>query len=122
MKISDKKEIEIVVTPQMSAASMKSGGLNVFATPSMIAGMENVSFELLEESMEEGQTTVGVKIDISHLKGTAIGENVKFVAEITEISGRKITLKIQAYDKNGLIGEGIHQRFVVDIEKFMSKI
>ncbi|MFI3166902.1 MAG: thioesterase family protein [Bacillota bacterium] len=122
MEISMTHEKEFIVDSAKSAESMQSGGLQVFATPAMVAGMESVCFELSEKYMNQGETTVGTKLDIAHVKATAIGDSVKFKCEVIAIEGRKQVFKVEAFDSKGKIGEGTHERFVINIEKFMARL
>ncbi len=111
-----------VVTVENSAARLGSGDLEVFATPAMVALMENAAMNAVSASLEEGETTVGVSMSTSHIKASAMGAEITATAEVISIEGRKITFRISASDKDGLIGEGDHVRFVVNREKFMSKL
>lgn len=122
MQIGDKFENTIVTKEVHSARHLGSGGLEVFATPAMVAGMENVSFLLCEKSMESGNTTVGISLDLAHTKATKIGDSVTFKCEIMQIEGKKITLFVEAFDSKGQIGKGTHERFVVSTEKFISRL
>lgn len=122
MEISMTSEKQIIVDSSKSAQSMQSGGLQVFATPAMVAGMESVCFELAEKYMNEGETTVGTALDIKHVKATAIGDTVTFKCEVIAIEGRKQVFKVEAFDSKGKIGEGTHERFVINAEKFMSRL
>ncbi|MFI3163029.1 MAG: thioesterase family protein [Bacillota bacterium] len=122
MKISMTSEKQIVVDDLKSAKHMQSGGLMVFATPAMVAGMESVCFELSEKYMADGETTVGTKLDIAHVKATAVGDTVTFKCEVIALEGRKQVYKVEAFDSKGKIGEGTHERFVINIEKFMSRL
>lgn len=122
MEISAKNEKVIVIGEDQSAKSMKSGGLLVFATPSMVAGMENVCFELAEKYVGEGETTVGTALNIKHMKATAIGDSVTFKCEVIEVEGRKQVYSVEAFDSKGKIGEGTHERFIINTEKFMARL
>ena len=112
----------LTVGPEHLACRVGSGDLEVLATPMMMALMENAAMLAVAPALEEGQTTVGGQISSSHLKPTGLGKVVTATAELTAIEGRKLTFKIQAYDEAGLIGEGTHLRFIVNREKFLSKI
>ena len=116
-----KHEIKTVVTDKNTAAAMGSGSLAVFATPSMVALMEQAASELCEKYAEEGITTVGTALNIQHLAATATGAEVKAVATVTSCDGRKITFDVEAYDNAGLIGKGTHERFSIKADKFMLK-
>jgi predicted thioesterase len=105
-----------------TAEFIGSGDMAVLATPAMVALMENAAMLAVALHLGEGETTVGSMISTSHLKPSKVGNAISAVAELTEIDGRKLTFKIQAYDGDTLIGEGDHIRFIVNREKFLSKL
>ena len=105
-----------------TAEFIGSGDMAVLATPAMVAIMENAAMLAVALHLGEGETTVGSMISTSHLKPSKVGNAISAVAELTEIDGRKLTFKIQAYDGDTLIGEGDHIRFIVNREKFLSKL
>ncbi|MBR6543832.1 MAG: thioesterase family protein [Alistipes sp.] len=105
-----------------TAEFIGSGDMAVLATPAMVALMENAAMLAVALHLGEGETTVGSMISTSHLKPSKVGNAISAVAELTEIDGRKLTFKIQAYDGDTLIGEGNHIRFIVNREKFLSKL
>ena len=112
---------KITVTPEMTAAAMGSGALEVLATPSMIALMEGTAQEAVQNLLEDGQGTVGTRIDVRHLAATPVGMEVTCTAEVTEVDRRLIVFTVKAKDEKEVIGEGIHERFVIDNEKFFAK-
>lgn len=112
---------KITVTPEMTAAAMGSGALEVLATPSMIALMEGAAQEAVQNLLEDGQGTVGTRIDVRHLAATPVGMEVTCTAEVTEVDRRRIVFTVKAKDEKEVIGEGIHERFVIDNEKFFAK-
>lgn len=112
---------KITVTPEMTAAAMGSGALEVLATPSMIALMEGTAQEAVQNLLEDGQGTVGTRIDVRHLAVTPVGMEVTCTAEVTEVDRRRIVFTVKAKDEKEVIGEGIHERFVIDNEKFFAK-
>ena len=105
-----------------TARTYGSGGLDVFATPAMIGLMENAAMTAVENDLPEGSSTVGAHISTSHIKPSKMGAKIKATAVLEEIDGRKLTFKVSACDEDGLIGEGTHIRYIVDIERFMAKI
>ncbi|MBQ9546010.1 MAG: thioesterase family protein [Bacteroidales bacterium] len=113
--------IEQTVDPAQSAAAIGSGLVDVFATPMMIALMERTCNESVVPYLDEGLTTVGTHIDISHTAATPIGMKVRCKSELIEIDGRRLVFSVAAYDEAGVIGEGKHERFIVDRDKFQSK-
>lgn len=114
-------EIKEVVTDSLTASVAKSGGLPVYATPFMIALMEQTAAALVQPYLPEGITTVGTMVNIQHLAATAVGAEVKAVAKLTFFDNRKFCFEVEAYDNAGLIGKGTHERFSVKIDKFMQK-
>lgn len=84
--------------------------------------MENAALNLVQPYLSEGQTTVGTKVTSSHLAATPLGMEVVARAELIEIDGRRLVFKIEAYDQKDKIGEGVHERFIINTEKFMEKV
>ena len=121
MTIGTKYEVSITVTTDVTAAKMKSGSLEVLATPYMVALMEQAASELCDKFVPEGISTVGTALNISHLAPTPVGGKVKAVATLTAFDGRKASFNVEAYDDFGLIGKGTHERFTIKIESFMKK-
>lgn len=113
---------EQTVTPEMSAARIGSGLVEVFATPMMVALIEQTCLESVLPYLEEGQGTVGTLVNVSHVSATPVGMRVWCESELTEVDRRRLVFKVKAYDECGLIGEGTHERFVIDNAKFMDKI
>ena len=111
-----------IVTTDNTALKLGSGDLEVFATPAMIALMENAAMKAVAASLPAGSTTVGTEMNASHIKASGLGAEITATAVVAAVEGRKITLNVGARDAEGLIGEGVHTRFVVDSEKFMSKV
>lgn len=105
-----------------TAEFIGSGDMAVLATPAMVALMENAAMLAVALHLEEGETTVGAMISTSHLKPSKIGNTISAIAELTEVEGRKLTFKIEAYDADQLIGSGEHIRYVVNREKFLAKL
>jgi len=110
-----------IVTEDQTATHLGSGLLPVFATPALIALMENTAMQLV--NLPEGHTSVGISINMQHLKASPVGAEIQCTATILAIDGRKYTFEIIASDRNStMIGKAIHERVIVDIEKFMSGI
>ena len=122
MQAGIKGTYETTVTDGMTAANMKSGALPVLATPMMIACMENVCFESIGPHLEPGQGTVGVKVDVAHLAPTPVGAAVRFECELVEVDRKRLVFAVKAYDEAGLIGEGRHERFIIDNQKFINRL
>lgn len=112
---------ETIVTVENTAKTMKSGTLDVFATPAMIALMEQTAYESVAGELEEGYGTVGTMLNVKHVSATPLGMKVTCESTLTKIDGRALTFEVKAFDERGLIGEGIHERFLVQNEKFQAK-
>lgn len=122
LEIGLKHTSEQTVSEALTAMQMGSGDLPVFATPAMMALMENAAMMAVANDLPEGCTTVGGHIESSHLRPSKVGEKVSAIAEVTKVDGKKIEFKVAAYSGETLLGEGTHLRFVVDKEKFISKL
>lgn len=105
-----------------TAAAMGSGDLAVFATPAMVALMENAAMAAVASRLPEGSTTVGAEMNCTHIKPSGLGAEITATAVLTEVEGRKLTFNVGARDAEGMIGEGVHVRYVVDRERFMAKL
>jgi predicted thioesterase len=112
----------VVVTEANTAATLGSGDLQVFATPAMVALMENAAMLAVAAQLGEDDTTVGALMNTTHLKPSALGDTVRATATLTAVEGRKLTFDVKAEDSKGLIGEGTHVRYIVNRQKFMSKL
>ncbi|MBE6174425.1 MAG: dihydrolipoamide acyltransferase [Rikenellaceae bacterium] len=110
------------VVAETTADYIGSGDLAVLATPAMCALMENAAMLAVAPHLEAEQTTVGTALNIEHLRATKVGEVITATAVLTEINGRELKFNIAARDEVGIIGEGTHTRFIVNREKFMSKL
>lgn len=113
---------EIIVAHKDTALVHGSGHLEVFATPAMVGLMENTAIKCLEGLLDEDTDTVGIEINVQHTKATAVGKKVNCKATITEAEGRRIRFEIEAWDEKGRIGHAVHDRFIIDPAKFMSKL
>lgn len=122
IEIGLKHTSEITVTEAVTAIKMGSGDMPVLATPAMMALMENAAMLAVASVLPEGSTTVGGHIESSHLKPSKIGDKVSATAEVTKVDGKKIEFKVSAYSGDTLLGEGTHLRFIVDKERFISKL
>lgn len=112
----------LIVEEKHLACNVGSGDLEVFATPMMMALMENAAMLCVADDLDEGCSTVGGQISSSHIKPTGLGHTVTATAELISVEGRKLKFKVSASDEEGLIGEGEHLRFIVDKSRFMSKV
>ena len=110
-----------VVVEAKTARTAGSGLLEVYSTPSMIALMEGCCHESVASYLEEGKGTVGISLDVKHVAATPLGMKVYCESILKEVKGRVLTFEVKAYDEAGLIGEGIHQRCIIDNEKFLRR-
>lgn len=114
--------VQLVVTHNDTAAVYGSGALEVFATPAMIALMEKTCLESLAPNLGVGNTSVGTKVNISHLKASAVGATVTCRSKVIETDRRRVVFAVSCHEGDSLVGEGTHERFIVDSEKFMGKL
>ena len=113
---------DLTVDEAVTAMAMGSGDMPVLATPAMTALMENAAMLAVADHLPEGCTTVGGHIASSHLKPSKLGDTVTATATVTRVDGKKIEFNVQAYCGDTLLGEGTHLRFIVDRNKFMSRL
>ena len=111
-----------VVDNTNTAVALGSGDMEVFASPAMVALMENAAMNAVAPHLEAGQTTVGTEISTTHIKASALGATITATATLTAIEGRKLTFAVTAHDGGNIIGEGTHTRFIVDRERFLAKV
>ena len=122
IKIGQKHTSGVTVTDAVTAIVMGSGDMPVLATPAMMALMENAAMLAIAEALPEGCTSVGGHIESSHLRPSKVGDKITAIAEVTQVEGKKVEFRVAAYSGDTLLGEGTHLRFVVDKERFMSKL
>lgn len=122
MEIGLKYQSRVVVSADNTALKLGSGDMEVFATPAMIALMENAAMNAVASSLDEGATTVGTMMRSSHVMASAVGATITAEAELIAADGRRLTFAVKAWDEKGTIGEGEHERFIVDRERFLSKL
>ena len=116
-----KGEGELLVTESNTAEALGSGSLAVLATPAMIALMEKTARLSVAPFLEEGQSTVGTLVNVKHLAASPVGMKIRCTTELIDIDRRRLVFKVECHDGAGLIGEGDHERFIIDEEKFMAK-
>ena len=109
------------VTNDNTAIRYGSGGAAVYATPAMIGLMEGTCLAAVDPHLPEGMGTVGIHLDVRHLAATPVGLCVRSEAELVEIAGKRLTFKVTVFDDKEKIGEGTHQRYIIDVNKFMEK-
>lgn len=119
--IGTKNTSEVTVTKELSALSAGSGELLVYATPMMVALMENSAANCIKSFLNDGETTVGTYVEVSHTSATPLGMKVTATSEVVAVNGREIEFIIEASDERGIIGNAKHKRFVVNSEKFQQK-
>jgi len=115
-------ESTTTVVDDLLATRLGSGSVDVYATPAMVALMEEAAVAAIAPLLPEGQSSVGIALDIKHLAATPPGAQVRARAEVVGIDGRKVALKVQAWDEHELIGEGTHTRFVIDVARFVERV
>ncbi len=122
MEIGIKGRAEAVVNHENTAKFVGSGELEVFATPQMIALMEQAAASSVAGELEEGQGTVGTLLNVSHDAATPLGMKVWAETELVEVDRRRLVFDVKAYDECGLIGQGKHERFIIQNDKFLAKV
>lgn len=115
-------ESRLKVTHEVSAAAVGSGLLPVFATPMMINLMEQTCHQSVAPFLENGQSTVGTLINVSHSAATPIGMEVVCKSTLVMQDRRRLVFEVEAFDEQGSIGKGTHERFIVENEKFLAKV
>ncbi len=116
-------ERKIVVTQEMTAEAANVEGMApVLATPRMISFMERTAHEAILPYLAEGQSTVGIHVDVRHLAATPVGMEVRFRAELLEVDRRRLRFKVEAWDEVEKVGEGEHERFIIDWQRFLDGI
>lgn len=115
-------ELSITVSEADTAAKWGSGLVPVYSTPALVGLMEAAAVKALEGQLEAGKTTVGGHIDVRHLAATPVGMAVRARAELTAVEGRKLTFQVEAWDEVEKIGEALHERFLIDTDKFVAKV
>ena len=122
MEIGIKGRAETVVNHENAAKFVGSGELEVFATPQMIALMEQAAASSVAGELGEGQGTVGTLLNVSHDAATPLGMKVWAETELVEVDRRRLVFDVKAYDECGLIGQGKHERFIIQNDKFLAKV
>ena len=116
-----KGRAEAVVSGANTAQAACSGALPVFGTPFMCALMEEAAWKSIAPCLEEGQSTVGTRLSVSHDSATPIGMKVWAESEVAKVDGKHLVFTVAAFDERGMIGQGIHERFIVTDERFLAK-
>lgn len=121
IKIGIIGKVKDIVNENNIAKTLRSGELRVYATPAMVALMEEAAYKSIQSELEDGKGTVGTVMNIKHIDSTPIGMEVTAKSELIEVDRRRLVFKVEAFDERGKIGEGIHERFIIDNEKFQIK-
>ena len=121
IKVGITGETKDVVNESNIAKTLRSGELKVYATPAMVALMEEAAYKSIQDELEEGKGSVGILMNIKHLTSTPISMEVIAKSELIEIDRKRMVFKVEAFDERGKIGEGSHERFIIDNEEFQNK-
>lgn len=122
LKVPMYGEARTRVSGDNTALKFGSGSVDVFGTPAMIALMEEASINTVDKNLPDGFATVGIELNIKHIAATPKGMNITASAELTEIDGKRLVLKVEAFDEVEKIGEGTHQRFIIELDKFKNRV
>ncbi len=120
--VGTRNEEKLVVTPDVAIDFMGVEGARVLSTPNMILGLEKTARNLLIRILDPGYDSVGTNVNVSHLAATPMGMTVTFRTEVTSVEDRRVNFKVEAFDAKDKIAEGTHQRAIVNVERFVSKM
>lgn len=121
VKVNSSASCQELVTNDNTAIKFASGTAPVYATPALVGLMEHAAVDAVGSQLPEGFSTVGIAMNITHVSATPIGLTVKATATLTEQDRRKLTFHVEAYDDAGLVGEGTHERFIIESAPFVAK-
>ena len=122
LKVPMYGEARTRVSRDNTALKFGSGSVDVFGTPAMIALMEEASINTVDKNLPEGFATVGIELNIKHIAATPKGMNITASAKLKEIDGKRLVFKVEAFDEVEKIGEGTHQRFIIELDKFKNRV
>lgn len=122
LEVGLRGEVSVTVGEAQTAAAFGAGGVHVFGTPVMIGLMENAAWTAVQPELPDGDTTVGILVNVRHLAATPLGGHVIATAELMEIDGRRFVFHVTARDDKQLIGEGTHERARVNLARFMARV
>lgn len=114
-------ESRVIVDQTNTAAAVGSGGVDVFSTPNMIGLMEMASHHAVQPELAPGQVTVGTRVEVNHLAATPLGMQVVAKATLLEVDGRRLVFAVEAFDDTEKVGEGRHERYIVNLDKFLAR-
>lgn len=112
----------VKVTEEMTPGHLRGDSIRVFATPEMVRLIEQTAIQAVQPLLKPGQTTVGTRIDVAHLAATPEGMTVTITVELTAIDRRRLTFRVEVHDEVEKVGEGTHERFVIDREQRMPRL
>ena len=115
-------EKQVLVTEQYTARHLGSGGVNVLATPPMIMLMEQAALSAVDPLLPADQRTVGTRVDVQHLAATPLGMTVRVRAELLQVEGRRLRFRVEAHDEREKVGEGLHERVIVSLDRFQQRL
>lgn len=113
---------DLTVGEQHTAPSIGSGAIHVLGTPVMINLMEAAALNAVEHLLPEGHQSLGIHLDVSHVAATPVGMKVHATAKVTAVDGNRVSFRVEAHDESDLIGEGTHERVVVNVERFDKRV
>ncbi|MGI6114289.1 MAG: thioesterase family protein [Mahellales bacterium] len=113
--------VETIVTEEDTAKRFGSGGVNVYATPMMVGLMENAALKAVDPHLPKGYTTVGTRLEINHIAATPVGLKVWAKAVLTKVEGKRLVFSVEAFDQKEKIGDGLHERYIVNLENFTQR-
>lgn len=115
-------QMELVVGEENTARHLGSGNVSVLATPEMVRLMERASVAAVDHLLPSGQRTVGIRVDVRHLAATPVGMRVTARSELLTVEGRKLTFHVEVHDEMEKVGEGTHERMIIDLDRFRSRV
>jgi fluoroacetyl-CoA thioesterase len=115
-------EVRREVSEEITAQAMGSGGVRVLGTPALLMLMEQAALQAVEGHLEPGQTTVGTHLDVRHLAATPVGMTVTVRARLVGVDGRRLSFAVEAEDEREQVATGTHERFVVDLARFLARV
>jgi predicted thioesterase len=122
IEVGMKNEMRLKTGPEHTAQKFYSKVPDVFGTPFLGGLFEGVSADLMAPHLGPGETSVGISMELRHTAPTPLGMEVRAVTEVIQVEGRKITFNLEAFDEKEKIGEAVHERFIINLEKFMKRV
>ena len=122
LKVGRSDTLERLVTPELTADRFGNPGVPVLASPGLFGLLEETAIKCVAPTLEEGQGTVGTRLDVQHMAPTPVDMKVTASAELTELDGRRLVFSVEAHDEREQIARGTHERFIVtSMEKFLAR-